>query len=177
MSKIIRIDTLHTGNRHNCSSNGDGFRIVLWVLGCDIKCPGCHNEQYWSFDNPDFPDFSDEHVQLITQEMTNHPKIYSGLSILGGEPFSIFNIDDVLTLCEKFKHDFPDKNIWIWSGHSIEWLEDRIGEYGNKIEKVLELCDILVDGPFDINKRNISLKFRGSENQRIIDLKTREIIS
>lgn len=177
MSKIIRIDTLHNGDRLKCSANGDGIRVIIWFLGCDIKCLGCQNQSYWNFNNPDFPDFSDEHVQLIINEIRNHETIYSGLSILGGEPFSIHNIDDVIILCEKFKQEFPDKTIWIWSGHTLEWLEKQEGEYGDKIEHVLNLCDVLVDGPFDINKRNISLKFRGSENQRIIDLKTREVIS
>lgn len=172
MSKIIRIDTLHTGDRSKCSANGTGINLIIWFLGCDIRCPGCHNYEYWDFDNPKFEDFSEKHVKIIIDEMTKYPEIYSGLSILGGEPFSIKNIDDVITLCETFRNNFPNKNIWIWSGHTLEWLTKHTNEYGDKIKHVLDLCDYLVDGPYIDELRDISLKFRGSSNQRIIDLKT-----
>ena len=95
---------------------------------------------------------------------------------MGGEPFAKKNIDDILILCEKFKSSFPQKSIWIWSGHVYEWLRSQDDEYGNKIKHILDLCDFLVDGPFDINRRNVSLKFRGSDNQRIINLKTGEVV-
>ena len=177
MSKIIRIDSLHFGDRHKCSANGMGINIVVWFCGCDIRCSEyCHNKGYWDFDNPKFEDFSDKHVQTILLEMESYYDIYSGLSILGGEPFAKKNIDDILILCEKFKSSFPQKNIWIWSGHVYEWLRSQDDEYGNKIKHILDLCDFLVDGPFDINRRNVSLKFRGSDNQRIINLKTGEVV-
>lgn len=177
MGKIIRIDTLHSGDRLKCSANGDGVRIIVWFLGCDVRCNGCHNSEYWDFDNPKFEDFSNKHVQFVISEMKTNIDIYSGLSILGGEPFAKKNIDDILILCEKFKSSFPQKNIWIWSGHMYEWLRNQDGEYGNKIKHILELCDFLIDGPFDINRRNISLKFRGSENQHIINLRTKEVVN
>lgn len=168
MSKIVRIDSLHFGDYTKCSSNGDGIRIIIWFSGCDIRCRGCHNSDFWDFDNPNFEDFSKKHIDIIINEMSKYSKIYSGLSILGGEPFSLKNIDDVLYLCERFKKEFPNKNIWIWSGHTLEWLDDQTDdEYYWKIHYVLDLCDYLVDGPFDITKRNISLKFRGSSNQII----------
>ena len=167
MSKIIRIDTLHNGDRHKCSANGNGIRIVVWFLGCDIRCKGCHNSDFWNFDNPNFKDFSEEDIQTIMSEMEQNITIYFGLSVLGGEPFSVKNIDDVYRLCYEFKKHFNNKSIWIWSGHTLEWLNKQENEYGNKIKKVLNLCDYLVDGAFDINKRNVSLKFRGSENQII----------
>lgn len=176
MSKIIRIDTLHHGDRLKCSANAPGIRVCTWFLGCDIRCKGCHNQEFWDFDNPHFPDFSEEHIRLIIDEMNKYPKIYSGLSVLGGEPFSTRNIDDVITLCDEFKKNFPDKSIWIWSGHELEWLDKQSGEYGEKIQRLLSICDTLVDGHFDEKTRNISLKFRGSPNQHIIDLHTREVI-
>lgn len=176
MGKIVRIDTIHHGDRLKCSANGSGVRVVIWFNGCDLHCKNCHNQEYWSFDNPQFPDFSDEHVQLIISEMSAYPNIYSGLSILGGEPFAKPNIDDVLKLAIIFKSELPDKTIWIWSGHTYDWLKSQDGEYGEKIRKVFETCDVLVDGPFIQSKRNITLKFRGSENQHIIDLKTGEVI-
>lgn len=171
MSKIIRIDSLHHGDKKSCSANGDGVRIVAWWCGCDIHCEGCHNKQYWDFDNCSFEDFSQEHIDTIINEVKEYGNIYSGLSILGGEPFSKRNIDDVIKLCEVFINEFPDKNIWIWSGHTLEWMLEQTDEYGDKIKKLLSMCNYLVDGPFILNKRNIGLKFRGSENQRIINLK------
>lgn len=170
MSRIIRIDTLHNGDRHSCAANGDGIRIVVWWLGCETKCPGCHNQQYWDFDNDGFETFTAEHINMVIEETRKYENIYSGLSVLGGEPFSPRNIKDVITLCEKYRDEFPKKNIWIWSGHTYEWLNEQDGEYGDDIKKLLSLCEYLVDGPFIANKRNISLKFRGSENQRIIEL-------
>ena len=167
MAKIIRIDTLHNGDRHKCSANGDGIRIVVWFCGCDIHCKGCHNQAFWDFNNPDFENFSDKHINLIKKEMEENIEIYSGLSVLGGEPFSIKNIDDVHNLCIKFIQYFPQKNIWIWSGHTLEWLMKQEGDYGKKIKDILNYVDYLVDGTFDINKRNIGLKFRGSSNQII----------
>ena len=148
MSKLIRIDSLHSGDRHKCIANGDGFRIVVWFLGCDIRCPGCHNFDFWDFNNPNFKDFSEEDIQTIVSEMDQ-------------------NIDDAITLCKSFKEKFSEKNIWIWSGHELRWLNSQQDEYGEKIKQLLDLCDVLVDGHFDVSRRNISLKFRGSENQII----------
>lgn len=170
MSRIIRIDSLHTGDRHSCAANGNGIRVVVWWLGCDIHCVGCHNEAYWDFDNKNFEEFSESHINTVFEETRKYEKIYNGLSVLGGEPFSKRNIKDVITLCERYRDEFPDKNIWIWSGHTYEWLVEQEGEYGDDIKRLLLLCDNLVDGPYNKDKRNISLKFRGSENQRIIDL-------
>ena len=100
MGKIIRIDSLHFGNRKSCSANGNGVRICVWFLGCDINCDGCHNKDYWDFDNPNFEDFSDKHIEMIIDEMSEYSDIYSGISILGGEPFSKRNIKDAITLCD-----------------------------------------------------------------------------
>ena len=96
MAKLIRIDSLHSGDRHKCIANGDGFRIVVWFLGCDIRCPGCHNFDFWDFNNPNFKDFSEEDIQTIVSEMEQNIDIYSGLSVLGGEPFSVKNIENML---------------------------------------------------------------------------------
>ena len=176
MGKIIRIDSLHFGNRKSCSANGNGVRICVWFLGCDINCDGCHNKDYWDFDNPNFEDFSDKHIEMIIDEMYEYLNIYSGISILGGEPFAVQNIKDVIKLCERYKSEFPEKNIWIWSGYTLEHLREQEGEYGDNVHHLLELCDYIVDGPFILEKRNIALKFRGSNNQRITNLKTGEEI-
>lgn len=167
MSKIIRIDSLHFGDRHKCTSNGNGMRIVVWFCGCDIRCKGCHNQEFWDFNNPKFEDFSQNHIDIIVNEMIKYSHIYSGLSVLGGEPFSKKNIDEAIMLCSEFKKRVDGKDIWIWSGHTFKWLNEQKDEYGNKINILLSLCNYLVDGEFDINKRDVSLKFRGSSNQII----------
>ena len=170
MSRIVRIDTLKLGDKKSCSSNGDGVRIVVWFSGCDIRCEGCHNRDFWAFDNPKFPKFSESHLEIIEKEMNRFP-LYSGLSILGGEPLSTHNAPDCLKLCKWYKEKFPETNIWIWSAHTYEFLLDQSGEYGNTIKEIFGYCDFLVDGPFILSQRDISLKFRGSRNQRIISLK------
>lgn len=171
MGRIIRIDTLKIGDRHSCSSNGDGVRVVVWFSGCEIKCDGCHNSEYWDFDNDNFEEYSDKHLETVIQETKLFENNYAGLSVLGGEPFSKHNIKDVIKLCEGYLKEFPNKNIWIWSGYKYEWLKSIEGEYGEDIQKLFNLCSYLVDGPFIAKLRNISLKFRGSSNQRIISLK------
>ena len=170
MSRIVRIDTLKLGDKKSCSANGDGVRIVVWFSGCDVRCEGCHNRDFWDFDNPKFPEFSESHLKIIEKEMNRFP-LYSGLSILGGEPLSTHNAPDCLKLCKWYKEKFPEKNIWIWSGHTYEQLLEQEGEHGNIIKKIFSYCDFLVDGPFIMSQRDISLKFRGSKNQRIIPLR------
>ena len=170
MSRIVRIDTLKLGDKKSCAANGDGVRIVVWFLGCDIKCEGCQNKDFWAFDNPKFPEFSDSHLEIIEKEMNSFP-LYSGLSILGGEPMSTHNAPDCLKLCKWYKEKFPEKDIWIWTGHIYEQLLKQEGEYGKTIKEIFKYCDFLVDGPFILSQRNISLRFRGSNNQRIIPLK------
>ena len=176
MSRIVRIDTLHEGDRHSCAANGNGIRVVVWWRGCSIGCKGCHNVDYWNFDNDKYPEFSDDHINKVINETNEYEKLYSGLSILGGEPFAVQNIKDVIKLCERYKSEFPEKNIWIWSGYTLEHLREQEGEYGDNVRHLLELCDYIVDGPFILEKRNIALKFRGSNNQRITNLKTGEEI-
>ena len=77
MSRIVRIDTLHSGDRHSCAANGDGVRVVVWWLGCSRMCPGCHNQEYLNFDNDKFPEFSDEHINQVIEETHKYEKIYS----------------------------------------------------------------------------------------------------
>lgn len=163
MGKIVRIDSLHNNDRKSCSANGDGIRVVVWFSGCDIKCEGCHNEQY---QNPEYgEEFNENHLKEIFDEIHNYD-YYKGISILGGEPFSKYNVDSCIELCKAFKEQFPDKDIWIWSGYTKEILETS-----DEARELMSYCDYLVDGPFILSKRNIGLKFRGSENQRIHKLK------
>ena len=170
MSRIVRIDTLKLGDKKSCAANGDGVRIVVWFLGCDIRCEGCQNKDFWAFDNPKFPEFSESHREIIEKEMNRFPH-YSGLSVLGGDPLSTHNAPDCLKLCKWYKEKFPEKDIWIWTGHTYEQLLKQEGDYGVTVKEIFKYCDFLVDGPFILSQRNISLRFRGSNNQRIIPLK------
>lgn len=139
-----------------CISNGPGLRTAVFFSGCLIKCKGCFNSELWDkekgspYNYEDIANTVDEHV--------------SGLSILGGEPLSDFNIDSVLDLCERFKANFPDKSIYLWTGYTLEKLNDRQKE-------VLNYVDVLIDGPFIEELKDFDLELRGSSNQRIIKIK------
>lgn len=154
----IRIDGLKSGDYKECTANGTGFNVVLWCTGCDIHCEGCHNQQLWDFASG--KTFDEEAMQNLISEMS-HPMI-DGLTLLGGEPMSIKNVDTEIEIVKKIKELFPEKKIWVFSGYHMEVLQKN-----SKQKELLSLCDYLVDGPFILKRRNISLKFRGSDNQTI----------
>lgn len=148
-------------------ADGTGVRTSLFVSGCRNCCEDCFNRETWSF----------SYGKPYTQETENaiieslKPDYIAGLSILGGEPFEKENQPEVLKLVAKAKKECPDKSVWIYSGFTFEELLGGSRASGQTAEEILKLADVLVDGRFDKTKKNISLKFRGSENQRIIDLK------
>lgn len=149
--------------------NGLGCRVTIWFAGCSHRCVGCHNQHAWDY-NQGTPLF-DKAVQDKIYTEVNKDFI-AGISLAGGDPFSQSDesLQELLTFVKQFKKDFPDKNIWIYSGATYE--SDCL--HPTK-KAVLELCDVMVDGPFIISLLDIDLAFRGSTNQRIIDLnKTRE---
>lgn len=158
------------------TANGPGLRTALFVSGCDRHCPGCHNPQAWDFGfgKP----FTEETQNYIISTMK--PDGIDGLSILGGEPFAEENFIQVGLFVENIRKEFGNKKtIWVYSGYTYEELADRknyIIPVQYIIRKyILENSDVLVDGPYIEAERDISLAFRGSRNQRIIDLrKTRE---
>lgn len=148
-------------------ADGTGVRTSLFVSGCRNCCEDCFNRETWSF----------SYGKPYTQETENaiieslKPDYIAGLSILGGEPFEKENQPEVLKLVTRAKKECPDKSVWIYSGFTFEELLGGSRASGQTAEEILKLADVLVDGRFDKTKKNISLKFRGSENQRIIDLK------
>lgn len=148
-------------------ADGTGVRTSLFVSGCRNCCEDCFNRETWSF----------SYGKPYTQETENaiieslKPDYIAGLSILGGEPFEKENQPEVLKLVARAKKECPDKSVWIYSGFTFEELLGGSRASGQTVEEILKLADVLVDGRFDKTKKNISLKFRGSENQRIIDLK------
>ena len=146
-----------------CSvSNGVGVRTVLWVSGCDIRCRNCHNPQTWDFDSG-IP-FTEETMQELLYDLSK-PYI-KGLTLSGGHPLDPHNAPKVLEIVKRVKMVFPDKDIWTYSGY--EW-EDIIKN--ETLKEIMRYTDVLVDGAYVDELRDISLAFKGSSNQRIIKVK------
>lgn len=140
-------------------SNGPGVRVSIFFQGCSFHCKNCFNPETWDFNGG--LEFKEEQIEEIIDLC--EPDFISGLSILGGEPMHPKNIANTTKLAKRFKEEYPDKNIWAWSG----FLFDR----DLKDKEVLNYIDVLVDGQYQDELRNPSLKWRGSSNQRVIDVK------
>lgn len=140
-------------------ANGPGIRCSFFVTGCRHKCPECFNQEYQDFNYGKI--WTEEETATIINYLQLNE--VEGLTILGGEPFQ--NTSDLINIVEKIREE-SQKNIWIYSGYTYEQiLADPLKK------KLLSLCDVLVDGLFIKNLKNLRLKFRGSSNQRIIDIK------
>lgn len=153
----------------NCDiANGPGVRISLFVSGCTHRCKGCFNEVAWDF-NYGQP-FTQETVEMILKMMA--PSYIKGITLLGGEPFEPQNQPALLELVKRIRQKYPDKSIWAFSGYLYEKdiLAGRLGDPAIT-RAFLEHIDVLVDGPFVESLKDLSLRFRGSSNQRLIDVK------
>ena len=142
-------------------SNGEGIGCSLFVSGCPIPCKGCFTSAAWDFNSGKL--FTGE-VESNFIDLCKKPYIHR-ISILGGEPFSSGNVTDVSALVEHLRTQFPDKIIWMYSGYTLEVLTQR-----ESCKKILSNINVLVDGPFIEEQKDLSLSFRGSKNQRIIDV-------
>ncbi len=152
----------------NCDiANGIGVRISLFVSGCTHHCKGCFNEVAWDFDYG--TPFTQETIDKILDMM--RPDYIRGLTLLGGEPFEPQNQGPIVELLRQIKEKMPEKSIWAFSGYLFDRdiLSGRLGDW-KVTQEYLSYLDVLVDGPFVEAKKNLSLRFRGSENQRIIDV-------
>ena len=152
----------------NCDiANGIGVRVSLFVSGCTHHCKGCFNEVAWDFDYG--TPFTQETIDKILDMM--HPSYIRGLTLLGGEPFEPQNQGPIVELLRQIKEKMPEKSIWAFSGYLFDRdiLSGRLGDW-KVTQEYLSYLDVLVDGPFVEAKKNLSLRFRGSENQRIIDV-------
>lgn len=148
-------------------ADGPGCRVSLFVSGCRNHCPGCFNQETWDFHYGQ--EYTAETEQMILQALA--PDYIQGLSLLGGDPFEPENQRELLRLLRSVKSAFPKKDIWAYTGYTLEKLQNAEGHPRcEATDEMLSMIDILVDGPFIEAKKNISLRFRGSENQRIIDL-------
>ena len=154
--------------KKNDIANGRGVRVSLFVSGCNHHCKGCFNEETWDFN---FGKSFTQETEAEIIEVLSHSYI-SGLSILGGEPMEQPNQRALLPFLKKVKHAFPDKDIWCYTGYTFE--TDLLGESRARCEctdELLEYIDVIVDGEYMEELKDISLQFRGSSNQRIIDVK------
>lgn len=136
-------------------ANGEGIRIVLWVSGCSLHCKGCHNPETW---NPNSGKPFDKLAKKELFELLDKPYI-QGITFSGGHPLENENIEFISQLCKEIKEKFPAKDIWLYTG----WLFENIKSY-----PIMKYIDVLVDGQYIEEQRDITLKFAGSKNQRII---------
>lgn len=145
-------------------ANGPGIRVSLFVSGCPHHCVECFNPETWDFayGSP----FGEAQIEEILAAL-DKPYIH-GLSLLGGEPFAPENQSAVLDLVRRVRAAFPQKDIWCYTGYLYENL--LAGEIGPLSRPLLEALDVLVDGPFILARKNLSIRFRGSDNQRLIDV-------
>lgn len=175
-------------NYHNITypdmNNGDGLRVVLWLSGCSHHCYNCQNPQTWDV-NSGIP-FDESAKEELFRELNKD--YISGLTLSGGDPLHEANLDGVLDLVNKIRLSFPNKSIWIYSGY--QWENIMKYEYGAKYinnfnidalrQCIVSKCDVLVDGRYIDSQRDITLKWRGSKNQRVLDiqqsLKRNEVI-
>ncbi len=147
-------------------ADGPGVRVSLFVSGCRHHCEGCFNAETWDFK------YGDVYTAEIEDEILRamEPSYISGFTFLGGEPMEPENRPFVFSLAKKLREKFPEKTIWLYSGYlfdteMLEWAKtDEI------VKNLLPLIDVIVDGEFHIKEKNLGLKFRGSENQRLIDV-------
>ena len=156
--------------KKNDIANGEGIRTTLFVSGCRNKCKNCFNPETWSFTYGSL--FTNEIADEILS--TFDSPFVSGLTLLGGEPMEPENQKELLPFIRKFKQKYPDKTLWLYTGNLYEELTAGVGKHFKCIEETAELLsyiDILVDGRYEEEKKSLGIRFRGSTNQRIIDMK------
>ena len=141
-------------------SNGPGVRVSIFMQGCEFHCKNCFNAETWNFKGG--KEFTDETINRVLE--LSEKDYVAGLSILGGEPMHSKNIDGTIELAREFKKKFPKKTVWVWSGFLYDDIMER-----NK--EVFDYIDVLVDGQYDDSLHNPTLQWKGSSNQRVIDVK------
>ena len=148
-------------------ANGPGIRVSLFVSGCTHHCPGCFNAEAWDFAYGE--PYGKEVEERIISALS--PAYVKGFSLLGGEPFEPCNQAVLVGLLERIKREYPHKTVWCYSGYDFEKdiLALRLGD-GEVTSRMLKCIDVLVDGRFEQDKKDLNLRFRGSSNQRIISV-------
>lgn len=145
-------------------ANGPGVRVSLFVSGCRHHCKNCFNKEAWDFN------YGEPMTEKVEEEILNacKPEHITGLSLLGGEPFEKENRGGLISLVRKFRERYPDKNVWCYTGFMLD--SELLKSDESDIKELLSLIDVLVDGRFVEKLKSASLLFRGSSNQRIIDV-------
>ncbi|ODP26387.1 [Formate-C-acetyltransferase]-activating enzyme [Paenibacillus nuruki] len=143
-------------------NEGDGLRAVIFISGCKHGCAGCFSRHTWSFQAGE--PFTEKLQQQLIDEMKQNP-LLDGITIAGGDPF--FSAIEVSSFVQEVRQQLPHFSIWIYSGYTWEELNTSSTE---GVQTLLNQCDILIDGPFVESQRDVSLRYRGSRNQRIIDI-------
>ena len=162
---------------HYDTANGPGFRVSLFVSGCSNHCKGCFQPETW---DPNFgKEFTIETEDKIIS-LLKEPQHGGRITILGGDPFETYNQRDVSRLIDRICNELPKKNIWMYTGYLYENLIDLNNHIHTEYtDNILDKIDVLVDGPFKIEEKDLRLRLKGSRNQRIIDIpetrKTKEI--
>lgn len=160
---------------HDDMNNGEGLRVVLWLSGCSHKCKNCQNPQTWNSDSGIL--FDEEAKNEIFAELSKD--YISGITLSGGDPLHENNIMEVCNLICKIKNKFPFKTIWLYTGYSFDDLKEKHQTYQfafNPANKwlvrweTIKMCDVLVDGEYIEEQRDVTLKWRGSKNQRVINI-------
>lgn len=152
--------------------NGQGTRVSLFVSGCIHKCKGCHNKPSWNRYNG--IEYSHELENRIIDDLNNTTIIRRGLTLSGGDPLYLNNLDTIINLIKRVKNECLNKDIWLWSGYTLENIIEN--SKSNKEEdlkrlEIIKLVDIFIDGKFEKEKYDPDLLWRGSSNQKIIDIK------
>ena len=157
------------GINYESVNDGDGVRTVIYVSGCHWKCLKCHNSDAQDI-NYGIP-FTYELFDEIIDNIEKRPFV-TGITLSGGDPLNDNNVIDVLNFVVKFKRKFPDKTIWLYTGYTWEQIRHPINmkDFNPYREKILYFCDVLVDGKYIDRLRDVTLKFCGSSNQRVIDV-------
>lgn len=148
--------------------NGTGIRVSLFVSGCTHHCKDCFNRVAWEFS------YGCPFTESVEKEIIEclRPDYIAGISVLGGEPMEIENQKRLVVLLRHIKEELPNKTVWIYTGYLYEDLVVGGKVFCDSTDEIMSYCDVLVDGPFISERKKITLKFRGSDNQRIIDVKT-----
>lgn len=160
---------------HDDMNNGDGLRVVLWLSGCLHYCKNCQNPQTWD------PESGIPFDESAKQELFNElSKDYiSGITFTGGDPLHKNNLKEVYNLISEIKEKFPTKTIWLYTGYTFDYLKKMYKTYRLSFcpwnewcvrWDIIEMCDVLVDGEYIDELRDVTLKWRGSSNQRVIDV-------
>ena len=155
-------------------ANGEGIRTTLFVSGCTNRCKNCFQPETWAFD------YGEPFTEEVAEDILSTFEVSSvrGLTVLGGEPMEPSNQQALLPFLREFKRRYPEKNLWLFTGNLYEELTGKLGDHPKCLDitaEILSLVDILVDGRFEEENKRLGLRFRGSSNQRIIDMnKTRE---